>query len=162
MVDGARVTLVVVLAAHDRDAVRQRTVLTKHAPERDEHACEKLVSLAEEGWSDGPIARDIVQRYIDEANGAPIDTIILGCTHFPLLKETIGSVAGDDVVLVDSASTTAEVVRRTLDEAGIQRSGASPGTLRLLATDGATRFARVGGQFLGHDLSYKDVEVVDL
>ncbi len=127
-----------------------------------EHACEMLVSLAEEGWSDGDIARSIVQRYLDEADGHNPDTIILGCTHFPLLKETIRSVVDADVMLVDSASTAAEVVRAALVADGSMRDIGKPGTLRLLATDGATRFARVGGQFLGHDLSYNDVEVVDL
>ena len=127
-----------------------------------EQACEMLVSLAEEGWSDGDIARAIVRRYLDEAHSASLDTIILGCTHFPLLKGTIQDVADDDVTIVDSASTTAGVVRAVLEAEGAMRSEDSRGSLRLLATDGATRFARVGGQFLGHDLSYSDVELVDL
>lgn len=128
----------------------------------EEEACEMLVALAEEGWSNGDIARSIVRRYLDEANGASSDTIILGCTHFPLLRDTIRDVADDGVVLVDSASTTADVVRQTLEKHGALREEAAPGSLRLLATDSATRFARVGGQFLGHELSYKDVEIVDL
>jgi glutamate racemase len=127
-----------------------------------EQACEMLVSLAEEGWSDGDIARAIVRRYLDEVDGASLDTIILGCTHFPLLKGAIRDVADDNVTLVDSASTTAGVVRAALEADGATRGEDSPGSLRLLATDGATRFARVGGQFLGHDLSYSDVELVDL
>jgi glutamate racemase len=127
-----------------------------------EQACEMLVSLAEEGWSDGDIARAIVRRYLDEVDGASLDTIILGCTHFPLLKGAIRDVADDNVTLVDSASTTAGVVRATLEANGATRGEDSPGSLRLLATDGATRFARVGGQFLGRDLSYSDVELVDL
>lgn len=127
-----------------------------------EIACELMVALAEEGWSDGHIARDIVRRYLDEAGDPSPDTIILGCTHFPLLKGTIGNAAAAGVTLVDSASTTAEAVRQTLRERGAQRQGNAPGSLRLLATDGATRFARVGGRFLGHDLSYKDIEIVDL
>jgi len=127
-----------------------------------EQACEMLVSLAEEGWSDGDIARAIVRRYLDEAHSASLDTIILGCTHFPLLKDTIKDVADDGVTIVDSASTTAGVVRAALEAEGATRSEDSRGSLRLLATDGATRFARVGGQFLGHDLDYSDVELVDL
>lgn len=127
-----------------------------------EQACEMLVSLAEEGWSDGDIARAIVRRYLREADGESADTIILGCTHFPLLKDTIQDVVGHGVSLVDSASTTAGVVRAALEADNAIRDGDAPGSLRLLATDGATRFARVGGQFLGHDLSYKDVELVDL
>lgn len=127
-----------------------------------EQACEMLVSLAEEGWSDGDIARAIVRRYLDEADGQDPDTIILGCTHFPLLKATIREVADPGVLLVDSASTTAEVVRAALESDGVMRAGNTAGTLRLLATDGGRRFARVGGQFLGRDLSRSDVELVDL
>jgi len=127
-----------------------------------EQACEMLVSLAEEGWSDGSIARAIVRRYLDEAEGHDPDTIILGCTHFPLLKETIGDVADPGVILVDSASTTAGVVSAALEADNAMRVADTTGTLRLLATDGATRFARVGGQFLGRNLSYSDVELVDL
>jgi glutamate racemase len=127
-----------------------------------EQACEMLVSLAEEGWSNGEIARAIVRRYLDEATVAVPDTIILGCTHFPLLKDTIQDVADDDIVVVDSASTTARVVREVLERGALRRNSDSLGLLRLLATDGATRFARVGGQFLGRELSHRDVELVDL
>ena len=127
-----------------------------------EQACEMLVALAEEGWSGGDIAHAIVRRYLEEANGHDPDTIILGCTHFPLLKDTIQAVADSHVTLVDSASTTADVVRAALAAGGTSRDSTSPGSLRLLATDGATRFARVGGQFLGRSLSSSDVELVDL
>ena len=140
------------------------TAILEHDPDATvrEQACEMLVSLAEEGWSDGDIARTIVRRYLDEVDGTSFDTIILGCTHFPLLKAAIRDVVDDKVTIVDSASTTAGVVRAALEADGATRGEDSPGSLRLLATDGATRFARVGGQFLGHDLSYSDVELVDL
>lgn len=143
-------------------AYREAVEALDPAAEVREQACEMLVALAEEGWSDGAIATAIVRRYLDEANGFAPDTIILGCTHFPILRDTIGAVAGEDVMLVDSASTTAAVVRSTLEASGALRPGDARGSLRLLATDGATRFARVGGRFLGHALTYRDVELVDL
>lgn len=127
-----------------------------------EQACEMLVALAEEGWTDGDVARSIVRRYLDQAKGEAADTIILGCTHFPLLKDAIRAEAEAGVTIVDSASTTAAVVTGMLDTIAGRSRRDRPGTLRLLATDGATRFARVGGRFLGAELSYKDVEVVDL
>lgn len=129
-----------------------------------EQACELLVSLAEEGWVDGDIAESIVRRYLEEAaeNAFDPDCIILGCTHFPLLRDAIVAVAGDDVAVVDSASTTALVVRNILSAADALAPATSAGSLRLLATDGATRFARVGGQFLGQSLRSSDVELVDL
>ena len=66
------------------------------------------------------------------------------------------------MLLIDSASTTASVVTETLQTIGARRAGSGSGKLRFLATDGATRFARVGGLFLGHKLELSDVELVDL
>jgi glutamate racemase len=143
-------------------AYKQAIQARDRAARVTEQACELMVALAEEGWSDGNIARAIVRRYLDEAGPADPDTIILGCTHFPLLKDTIRKVARDGVTLVDSASTTAEAVTRLLDERNARRAGQSPGSLRLLATDGTARFARVGGRFLGRALSNSDIELVDL
>lgn len=130
----------------------------------NELPCEVLVSLAEEGWLDGDIARDIVRRYLenlDESSRQP-DCVILGCTHFPLLRDAIASVIDDGIVIVDSASTTAAFAVAELESAGLLNEQTGPGSLTLLATDGATRFARVGGQFLGHDLSPDDIRIVDL
>ncbi len=129
-----------------------------------EQACELLVALAEEGWTDGDIATKVIRRYLVEASSDDFraDSIILGCTHFPLLKDSIQAIASDEVLLVDSASTTAAVVGKTLRSSGSLRESDKAGGLRFLATDGATRFARVGGQFLGQPLSYTDIELVDL
>ncbi|MGI9232420.1 MAG: glutamate racemase [Woeseiaceae bacterium] len=129
-----------------------------------ESACELLVALAEEGWTNGEIASRIIERYLHEASedGFRADTIILGCTHFPLLKEAIQAVASDDVLLVDSANTTAGVVSQALTSSKLCGNLDEAGALRFLATDGPTRFARVGGQFLGERLHVGDVEIVDL
>ncbi len=129
-----------------------------------EQACEMLVSLAEEGWTSGEITDAIVRRYLREATADSFtpNSIILGCTHFPLLRDTISVIAGDKVEVVDSAITTAAVVRQALQSTGLLRSNETAGELRLLATDGITRFARVGGQFLGTPLQASDVQLVDL
>ena len=129
-----------------------------------ELACEMLVSLAEEGWVDGGIATDILRRYLDglDDDKRRPDCVILGCTHFPLLRDAIATVIGEGTAIVDSAGTTAAVAARELADAGLLNEAAGPGSLTLLATDGATRFARVGGQFLGTDLSPDDIQIVDL
>ena len=129
-----------------------------------ELACEMLVSLAEEGWDDGPIADAIVARYIEQLgdSAADADSVILGCTHFPLLRKPIARAFDASVSLVDSASTTAGVARDRLEALDLANDGGHPGALHLLATDGATRFARVGGWFLGTDLRQEDVTLVDL
>lgn len=131
----------------------------------EELACELMVALAEEGWIDGEIAETIVRRYLRDylydggAFGA--DSVILGCTHFPLLRSAIQRVVGNGPSIVDSAGTTAVAVADLLEKHDLgRRQGA--GAVSLLATDGAGRFARVGGAFLGAALSPADVQVVDL
>ncbi len=128
-----------------------------------EQACELLVALAEEGWIEGEIARAIVAEYLgDIQQGRAPDTVILGCTHFPLLAATIQSYVGADIKVVDSAGTTAIAVKSQLAGSGLAATREGRGGLRLLATDGCKRFARVGGRFLGETLSADDVELVDL
>jgi glutamate racemase len=129
-----------------------------------ELACELLVSLAEEGWLDGDIATGIVRRYLDELDVEQKrpDCVILGCTHFPLLRDTIAAVIDDGTAIVDSASTTAAVAAELLEATGLRNDQAGTGSLKLFATDGAKRFARVGGQFLGENLTPEDIQIVDL
>lgn len=130
----------------------------------DEVACELLVSLAEEGWNNGAIAEAIVRRYLEDLDDAARhpDSVILGCTHFPLLRDTFAAVFDASTSIVDSASTTAAAARELLGSLKLTNGQAQGGALRLLATDGVTRFARVGGQFLGDDLTVDDVTLVDL
>ena len=130
----------------------------------EELPCELLVALAEEGWTSGPVAEAIVSQYLAPrlAGEAAPDSIILGCTHFPLLCGVIRNVAGSRSI-VDSAGTTARAVEALLSDRELLRAaGQRPGRLQLLATDGARRFARVGGAFLGEDVSASDVQIVDL
>jgi glutamate racemase len=129
-----------------------------------ELACELLVSLAEEGWNDGAIAEAIVRRYLEELprEARQPESVILGCTHFPLLRSTFEAVFDQSTAIVDSASTTARAAFELLDGLSLANPGRHPGSLHLLCTDSATRFARVGGQFLQQDLTWEDVEVVDL
>lgn len=132
-----------------------------------EQACELLVALAEEGWTGGGIAEAIVRQYLgrfvegEGEGGWRPDSIILGCTHFPLLRDTIRAVAGEAISIVDSASTTAEAVAVLLETRQWLNPGTS-GRVQLLATDGAGRFARVGGAFLGAEVLPSDVQIVDL
>ncbi len=129
-----------------------------------ELACELMVSLAEEGWTEGSIAESIIRRYLEplvELAFEP-DSIILGCTHFPLLRPAIRQVVAARTVIVDSASTTAAVAAEMLEEHDLLNDQDGQGRLQLMATDGASRFARVGGRFMGEDLEADDIELVDL
>jgi len=131
-----------------------------------EVACSMFVALAEEGWGDGQIAAAVADKYLsafrDVVHGPQPDTAILGCTHFPLLKSVITAALGDGIKIVDSAFTTAAEVAVVLEAFDLSTDASAPGDLTLLATDGANRFARVGGNFLGQDLSPEDIEIVDI
>jgi glutamate racemase len=128
-------------------------------------ACGLFVALAEEGWVDGPIAAQVAARYLEplRAQSADsIDTLVLGCTHFPVLGAVIAAAAGSGVRIVDSAATTAATVRAELEGRSLLRTGEAGGAgLRLLATDGVERFASVGGRFLGAPLRAENIELVD-
>jgi glutamate racemase len=130
-------------------------------------ACPLFVALAEEGWTDGPIVEGVIHRYLDEifvagTAAAHPDTLVLGCTHFPVLAATLRKVLGPDVAIVDSAATTAASLVDVLAQRGVLRHDQVAGSVTLLATDGPERFARVGAVFLGRPMAPADVEIVDL
>lgn len=122
-------------------------------------ACPLFVPLAEEGWASHPVARQVVEEYLAPLLRNRIDTLVLGCTHYPLLKATIREVVGPDVTLVDSAASTAAEVADMLKQDGVVR-GPGEGEVSFFVTDVPTRFQRIGGDFLGarlHDV--KQVEI---
>lgn len=127
-------------------------------------ACPLFVSLAEEGWTDGPIAEAVARRYLGDLVGPDhdADCLVLGCTHFPVFREVLAAACGPRVAIVDSAETTAREVAIRLG--GTVRGDGGPlrGTLELWATDDPERFARVGGRFLAVDLVPDSVRIVDL
>ena len=129
-------------------------------------ACPLFVPLAEEGWFDGPIVEGVAARYLDPLFGktpAP-DCLVLACTHYPMLAASIRRVVGPEVHIVDSAATTAEVVRRRLAEQGAAHPNGEGGggNIRFFITDDPQRFARTGSLFLDMDIKDSDVRLVDL
>jgi len=114
-------------------------------------ACPLFVPLAEEGWVENEVARQTVALYLASLATSRIDTLILGCTHYPLLKSVIGSFLGPAVTLVDSAEATAQVVNERLSEYGLLRRTGEGGT-SFFVTDVPDRFVRVGRRFLGEGL----------
>ena len=130
----------------------------------DELPCSLFVALAEEGWTDGPIAEAVARRYLAQVSrpGQAPDTVVLGCTHFPLLADAVRAAVGPGPIIVDSATTTAATVDAVLGGRDLRTTSTDRGRLTLLATDGADRFARVGSRFLGETILPVDVEIVDL
>ena len=115
-------------------------------------ACPLFVPLAEEGWTEGDVPEWTARHYLRGLREEHIDVLVLGCTHYPLLKGVIGRTMGETVTLVDSAEETAAAVEEDLDRLNM-RNGAG-GTARrvFLVSDGPESFARVGRRFLGADL----------
>ena len=128
-----------------------------------QQACPLLVPLAEEGLVNGDIARLAAERYLKPllATMPHPRTLVLGCTHFPALKNTLAEVAGPTVTLVDSAETTAENVAETLQRSGLLNQGEAQAPL-FLATDAPDRFSRVGEIFLGTPIDPGQVQLIDL
>ena len=132
-------------------------------------ACPLLVPLAEEGWTDDDIAHAVAHRYLAQLfeRDPAIDTLVLGCTHYPLLRDalaaTAATLAGGPVALVDSATAMAEAARSGLAAAASHpepsRVTTNPGALRVFATD-TSRLAELGPRFLGEPIA--QFELVDL
>jgi len=122
--------------------------------------CPLFVPLAEEGWTDNEVARMTAHLYLDELREAKVDTLVLGCTHYPLLKKTIADVMGPDVMLVDSAAETARTVTAILTEKKLLRPPEEQGNQHYYVTDIPAGFIRVGNRFLGGKLG--DVYQVSL
>jgi glutamate racemase len=127
--------------------------------------CQVFVALAEEGWTDSPATRAAAEHYLGPMFKDPSapDTLVLGCTHFPVLTHTIRKIIGTGVALVDSAETTALAVADALASGRLgSTSKTNGGGARIFATDSPERFARVGAVFLGRPIDAETVELVDL
>jgi len=128
-----------------------------------QQACPLFVPLAEEGLVDGPIVDLAVRRYLEPllATMPKPKCLLLGCTHYPVLKDAIARVTGADIALVDSAVTTADAVAELIAANGLGNRGGAR-TLTFLATDAPDRFARAGEIFLGQPIDPGTVELIDL
>ncbi len=122
--------------------------------------CPLFVPLAEEGWTANEVARLTVKSYLEGLKGSGVDTLVLGCTHYPLLKEIIAETMGDTVRLVDSAEETARTVADILLNRGLLRPSAEKGNHHFFVTDVPAGFIRIGNRFLGGKLD--DVHQVNL
>lgn len=115
-------------------------------------SCPLFVPLVEEGWLHGGISRVIAEKYLEPLKKQRIDTLILGCTHYPLLTATIQEVLGPGVALVDSAQQTAAEVRGLLTGIEALAHDRLHPRYRFFVTDEPTQFNRIGSQFLGRVL----------
>jgi glutamate racemase len=131
-----------------------------------ERACPLFVALAEEGWAESDVARQVAAEYLTELGGGRVDALVLGCTHYPILRRVIQETVGKNVGLIDSGEATAKSVADMLERKKLRRRSFATATGRLLegraperrlcddldhfyVTDAEERFARVAERFLG-------------
>jgi glutamate racemase len=112
-------------------------------------SCPLFVPLIEEGWTEGEIVDLTARKYIASMNH-DVDTVVLGCTHYPMIKHVISGIV--NIPLIDSAIETAKEVRRVLREKDMISSGSDKQMRKFLVTDSAEKFARVGERFLGYEI----------
>ncbi|MDP2653280.1 MAG: glutamate racemase [Candidatus Omnitrophota bacterium] len=117
-------------------------------------ACPLFVPLVEEGWFDQKVTHEIAQEYLNKLKSWGVDTLILGCTHYPLLKPVIGKVMGSQVALIDSAQEVAQEVARLLVETGLSRTARRTARYRFLVSDEPKHFQKAAKQFLGFDIEH--------
>jgi glutamate racemase len=114
-------------------------------------ACPLFVPLVEEGWLDGEVVNLTAKKYLSSIKCDSADTLVLGCTHYPMIKHVIGNII--QIPLIDSAVETAKEVKRVLAQKGMLRVRKGEVSREFFVTDSPEKFSRVGERFLGHRIS---------
>ncbi len=117
-------------------------------------SCPLFVPIIEEGWLSGKITSSVIRKYLMPLKNAKIDTLILGCTHYPLLKPAIRNIMGPGVKLIDSAKELAISVKQLMDKEGIACKRKTKGKARFYLSDKPYRFKSTGEKFLGQEMSH--------
>ncbi len=122
--------------------------------------CSLFVQLAEDGWTDNEIALLIAKKYLNGLKEINIDSLILGCTHYPILKKTIGKVMGKEVKLIDSGEETAKAVKTFLEENNLLNKQKAKGRHKFFVTDFPNNFKTISERFLGQRI--KEVKKIKI
>jgi glutamate racemase len=155
---GKRIGVIATEATVQSRAYSRTIAIMDSAAEVIERACPLFVSLAEEGWADTDVARAVAREYLEDLNTRPISALVLGCTHYPILRNVITETLGSDVRLIDSGEATAGVVESILKISGLSHDDSSDSYRErhlcddldhFYVTDAAQRFAKVAERFLG-------------
>ena len=128
------------------------------------NSCSLFVPFVEEGWSshEDPVVLETVRRYLQPLIDANIDTLILGCTHYPILSDAIKKVMGDGVSLINAGEAVAEAVKAHLEENGITNDCSSAADYRFFISDKTATFEQTAKMLLGHELDQNKVKQVDI
>lgn len=120
-------------------------------------ACPLFVPIVEEGWLEGEITEDIIRAYLKSFTAKKVDSLILGCTHYPLLRKSIKKVLPKGVQIVDSIGPTVGKLASILDKKGLRYPSERRGQLRIYVSDKPRNFIKVGEKFLGEELKFVKV-----
>ena len=123
-------------------------------------ACPLFVPIVEEGWANSDIATLTAKRYLEEIMNEGVDSIVLGCTHYPLLKKTIGEIVGEDVVLVNPAKETSEDLKKILESNNIIKSSQTNTTYEYYVSDIPEKFVAIAEEFLNKKI--EDIKRIDI
>ena len=139
------------------------TVIHDQRPDAEvfEQACPLFVPLVEEGWTDDEVTRLAAQRYLEPLLQKGIDTLVLACTHYPLLKPLLSDLVGPGVQLIDSAESTAAALDDLLSASGISSSREEQPGARYYVTDEAARFDLLARRLLGEEVDHLEMVSVD-
>ncbi len=122
--------------------------------------CPLFVPLVEEGWTDGPIVEMTAERYLSAVREKGVDTLVLGCTHYPLLKNVLSAVMGSGVRLIDSAIETAGEIKKTLGGMSLLNTSGGGAHREFYVTDSPDKFIEIGERFLGRKIDFiKKIEL---
>lgn len=145
-----------------RSNIYEQTICKMH-PEAvvSSQACGLFVALAEEGCIDETLTDCAIERYLSPVFDKTQDCVLLGCTHFPVLKSAFKRYLGEKVSIVDSATETAKAVKRALESSGLSHDSSKQVSTRYWVTDLPERFKRIGELFLSHDISMEQIRLID-
>lgn len=162
-----RILVIATEATIKSDVYAKAILKLRPDAETSAKACTLFVPMAEEGLMQGKLVEDLCRYYLDDIFGPKAkkprpDTMILGCTHFPLLKNALERVVGSDVHVVDPAATVAKTVQKELQNKQLFNPFPTKPVYHFMTTDNCERFARTGTLFLGRSLEPAEIELVDL
>ena len=155
--DGKKIAVIATEATVQSGAYSAAIGRVNPAIEVIERACPLFVPLAEEGWADSDVARSVAEQYLGDLKTMDLGAVVLGCTHYPILRDLISDVVGRGVPLIDSGEATAAEVQNFIESNGLASTRATRSAERELCddldhfyvTDAAERFAKVAERFLG-------------
>jgi glutamate racemase len=124
-----------------------------------DEACTLFVPIVEEGWSDTEVARLTAERYLDNMKKQAVDTVVLGCTHYPLLENTISKIMGPDVRLINPAVNAARQTREILMQGDMLREPGTEPSVSFYVSDFGQSFQKIGSHFLNREIAAECVDI---